>query len=102
MRVIGLWYGCATGVLGLGSMGARRVYWGCDMGVWVHNGCTGAVVWGRDGCTGAVIAVGLSRGGGPSTALQVWGCVRMCGHGAVDVGVCAHVRARGCGHVFSV
>eukprot|EP00976_Prorocentrum_cordatum_P022195 453899-Prorocentrum_minimum.AAC.1 len=29
MRVLGLWYGCAAGVLGLGGMGARWVYYGC-------------------------------------------------------------------------
>eukprot|EP00976_Prorocentrum_cordatum_P067213 1178639-Prorocentrum_minimum.AAC.4 len=31
-----------------------------------------------------------------STGLQVWGWVRMFGHGAAGVGVCAHVQARCC------
>eukprot|EP00959_Pyramimonas_sp_CCMP1952_P163649 3421061-Pyramimonas_sp.AAC.1 len=58
MGVLGLWYGCATGVLV-----------GLWYGVWVHNGCIGAVVWVRDGCTSrAVVWVAMG-------VLKLWyGC----------------------------
>eukprot|EP00976_Prorocentrum_cordatum_P117687 1196347-Prorocentrum_minimum.AAC.6 len=68
-----------------------------DVGVCAHVQARGC------GCGGVCACAG--------TGLWMWGCVRMCRHGAVDggvsacalcrhraacVGVCAHVQARGC------